>query len=233
MIGNINTRRGAWRTLSAAGLVAGALLAVAPGAFAGECPADKRGVDVRKPVTHKPKDVTDKVLAAIDLSKEKVALKDHGVEDVEQHELGRECGHEPREVLAGPNDPDSSDAGRPTGWPDQGSTDLILLAERAGGAFADIAGSSRGKQRITKDLPVVRREAKRSEEGSLEAANWMGRREQVIAHLLRIDAELPQVVRGTEARDAPSDHDRRARGGHRGTAAVSWISTRRPGSGSS
>ena len=77
MIGNINTRRGAWRTFSAAGLVAGALLAAAPGAFAGECPADKRGVDVRKPVTHKPKDVTDKVLAAIDLSKEKVALKDH------------------------------------------------------------------------------------------------------------------------------------------------------------
>jgi quercetin dioxygenase-like cupin family protein len=39
-------------------------------AFAGECPADKRGVDVTKPVTVAAKDVTDNVLASIDVAKE-------------------------------------------------------------------------------------------------------------------------------------------------------------------
>ena len=54
-----------------------ALLLGANAAIAGECPADKRGVDVTKPSTVAAKDVTDKLLASIDLSKEKVALADH------------------------------------------------------------------------------------------------------------------------------------------------------------
>jgi len=45
-------------------------------AKAGECPADKMGMDVTKPSTMAAKDVTDKVLASIDLSKEPAAIKD-------------------------------------------------------------------------------------------------------------------------------------------------------------
>jgi quercetin dioxygenase-like cupin family protein len=56
-------------------LVAGLCLA-AP-AFAGECPADKMKTDAVKAVNHGPKGVSDKVLAAIDLSKEKVAVAGH------------------------------------------------------------------------------------------------------------------------------------------------------------
>lgn len=61
------------RTFAATTLILGAFIAPA---FAGECPADKMKADAVKPVTHGPKGVTDKVLASIDLSKEKVALKD-------------------------------------------------------------------------------------------------------------------------------------------------------------
>ncbi|MCC7276654.1 MAG: cupin domain-containing protein [Alphaproteobacteria bacterium] len=61
------------RTLAAAG----AVLALGAGAAAaGECPADKLGVDVTKPGTSMPKDVSDKVLAAIDLSKEPAMVQD-------------------------------------------------------------------------------------------------------------------------------------------------------------
>ena len=49
---------------------------IAP-ALAGECPADKMKADAVKPVNYGPKDVTDKVLATIDLSKEKVAINGH------------------------------------------------------------------------------------------------------------------------------------------------------------
>ena len=49
---------------------------IAP-AFAGECPADKMKADAVKPVNYGPKGVTDKVLATIDLSTEKVALNGH------------------------------------------------------------------------------------------------------------------------------------------------------------
>jgi quercetin dioxygenase-like cupin family protein len=63
------------RGLAAAAALAG--IAFAPAAFAGSCPADKMIADSTKPVTHKPHAVTDKLLAAIDLSKEKVALKGH------------------------------------------------------------------------------------------------------------------------------------------------------------
>ena len=54
-----------------------ATMLAASAALAGQCPADKRGVDVTKPSTAAAKDVTDNVLASIDLSKEKVALADH------------------------------------------------------------------------------------------------------------------------------------------------------------
>jgi quercetin dioxygenase-like cupin family protein len=62
------------RTLIASTLIVAGLSAPA---FAGECPADKTKADSVKPVSHGPKGVTDKVLAAIDLSKEKVSLNGH------------------------------------------------------------------------------------------------------------------------------------------------------------
>lgn len=57
-----------------AAALAGALLA-GP-AIAGECPADKVNPGFRTSGETRPKGVTDTVLAAIDLSKEKVGLKD-------------------------------------------------------------------------------------------------------------------------------------------------------------
>ncbi|MGE0734013.1 MAG: cupin domain-containing protein [Alphaproteobacteria bacterium] len=66
-----------WRGLSAAAILAGGLALTATGASAGECPANMMRVDATKPVMTPAKDVTDKVLASIDLSKEKVALNGH------------------------------------------------------------------------------------------------------------------------------------------------------------
>jgi quercetin dioxygenase-like cupin family protein len=63
--------------LALATVVSLATVVTATAALAGQCPADKRGVDVTKPSTAAAKDVTDKVLASIDLAKEKVALADH------------------------------------------------------------------------------------------------------------------------------------------------------------
>ena len=57
------------RVLATVGIVAGAL-SFASTASAGECPSDKRIKDYTKPVTHAAKDVTDKVIGMIDLSKE-------------------------------------------------------------------------------------------------------------------------------------------------------------------
>jgi hypothetical protein len=57
--------------------IAGTMAVLSTAAMAGECPADKMGVDVTKPGTTANKDATDKVLATIDLSQEKVALADH------------------------------------------------------------------------------------------------------------------------------------------------------------
>ena len=51
-------------------LLASALVFGVSAAQAGECPMDKRGVDVTKMVNFGPKDVTDKVLATIDVAKE-------------------------------------------------------------------------------------------------------------------------------------------------------------------
>lgn len=68
-----------WRTLSLAGIVAGAMALGATAAFAGECPAGKMVSDGQgqKDAGMAAKDVTDTVLASTDLSKEMVALPDH------------------------------------------------------------------------------------------------------------------------------------------------------------
>ncbi|HSD34400.1 MAG TPA: cupin domain-containing protein [Alphaproteobacteria bacterium] len=64
------TSRTALRSLAAAGVFAGALAMTAGVALAGECPADKVGINVTKPGATEPKDVKDTVLASIDLGKE-------------------------------------------------------------------------------------------------------------------------------------------------------------------
>jgi quercetin dioxygenase-like cupin family protein len=61
------------RGLCAAALLTSAFLVAAP-ASAGECPADKVSPGFRTSGETKPQGVTDTVLAAIDLSKEKVNL---------------------------------------------------------------------------------------------------------------------------------------------------------------
>jgi len=65
------------RGLSAAAIVAGAM-AFGGAAFAGECPAGKMVADGKGQADQSmaAKDVTDNVLASIDLSKEMVAAKD-------------------------------------------------------------------------------------------------------------------------------------------------------------
>ena len=72
-----NGRRARWQSVSLAALAAASFTVLANTAQAGECPADKRGVDVTKPSTAAAKDVTDKVLGSIDLAKEKIGLADH------------------------------------------------------------------------------------------------------------------------------------------------------------
>ena len=61
--------------LAAAAAIAG--MALASVAMANECPVNKRGVDVTKPGPMTSTSVTDDVLAAIDLSNQKLALADH------------------------------------------------------------------------------------------------------------------------------------------------------------
>jgi quercetin dioxygenase-like cupin family protein len=59
-------------TLKAVSLVGTLLLGAAfvtPSAMAGECPADKVGADAMKPGATMPKDVTDTIIASIDLAK--------------------------------------------------------------------------------------------------------------------------------------------------------------------
>jgi quercetin dioxygenase-like cupin family protein len=63
------------KTVVAAAAIALAA-SLAGAAFAGECPADKRATDVTKPGAAASKEVSDVVLAAVDLSKEKAALPD-------------------------------------------------------------------------------------------------------------------------------------------------------------
>jgi quercetin dioxygenase-like cupin family protein len=76
MTNNSGNRSMSGRLLaSAAGAIGG--IAIASVALAGECPADKRGVDVTKPGPTAPDGVTDTVLVATDLSTEKLALPEH------------------------------------------------------------------------------------------------------------------------------------------------------------
>ena len=68
-----------WRKVAIAAVVTAAGIATVSTAMAGECPADKIVADGKgQPMgATEPKDVTDTVLAMIDLSKEKVQADDH------------------------------------------------------------------------------------------------------------------------------------------------------------
>ena len=68
-----------WRTLSLAGVIAGAMAVGATTSFAGECPASKVVADGQgqNDAGKAAQDVPDTVLASIDLSKEMVAANDH------------------------------------------------------------------------------------------------------------------------------------------------------------
>jgi quercetin dioxygenase-like cupin family protein len=63
------------RRLVLAVVTAGSTLIGISAAVAGGCPADQMKADVRKPVAHAAKGVTDKTLAAIDLEKEPANIK--------------------------------------------------------------------------------------------------------------------------------------------------------------
>ncbi len=60
-----------------AGVLAGCLVAFATAATAGECPAGKVTTDGQKPGATAHKDVAEKLLGQIDLSKEKIAVAGH------------------------------------------------------------------------------------------------------------------------------------------------------------
>ncbi len=68
-----------WRKVAIAAVVTAAGIATASTAIAGECPADKVVADGKgQPMgATQPKDVTDNVLAAIDLSNENIKADDH------------------------------------------------------------------------------------------------------------------------------------------------------------
>lgn len=74
MLKRITNRRTFGRGLVIGGMIAGSV-ALAPSAFAGECPADKQGANAREPATFAAKGVTDTVLAANDLADEAPKLK--------------------------------------------------------------------------------------------------------------------------------------------------------------
>jgi quercetin dioxygenase-like cupin family protein len=63
--------------LSVAGVLSGAFLLGATAASAGECPADKVTTNGQKAGATAHKDVSEKLLGQIDLSKEKVAVSGH------------------------------------------------------------------------------------------------------------------------------------------------------------
>ena len=63
------------QTLIKTGALGALCLAAIPAlAVAGACPADKTGVDLRKPDSHAAKGVTDTVLTSIDVAKEPIAI---------------------------------------------------------------------------------------------------------------------------------------------------------------
>jgi quercetin dioxygenase-like cupin family protein len=68
-----------WRRVAIAAIISAAGIATVSTAMAGECPADKIVADGKgQPMgATEPKDVTDNVLAMIDLSKENVKADDH------------------------------------------------------------------------------------------------------------------------------------------------------------
>lgn len=76
MIREFESRRVCWRNLGLTALILGGLSIVGASAQAGECPADKQGVDLTEPTDVAAKDVTDMVLGAIDLEKEPAAIDD-------------------------------------------------------------------------------------------------------------------------------------------------------------
>lgn len=64
------------KTLAGGGIIAGGLL-LSGAAFAGSCPADQVRANAHTSGPSAHKQVTDKVVASIDLGKEKVALNGH------------------------------------------------------------------------------------------------------------------------------------------------------------
>lgn len=66
-----------WKRLALVGLTAAAF-AIGTTAMAGECPANQRVADGKgqKPGPTAPKDVTDKIIAMTDLTKEQLGIKD-------------------------------------------------------------------------------------------------------------------------------------------------------------
>jgi quercetin dioxygenase-like cupin family protein len=75
MLNCITGGQGIGRTIILAGIAVGSVLGGASSALAGSCPAGKMKADVRQPVSHAGKGVTDAVLAAIDLEKEPANIK--------------------------------------------------------------------------------------------------------------------------------------------------------------
>ena len=70
------TGRTVWHSLFAAGIVAGTAFTMLSPASAGECPADKRGLDVMKMDATPAKGVSDNMLAAINLADEPTKIQD-------------------------------------------------------------------------------------------------------------------------------------------------------------
>ncbi|MGE5203432.1 MAG: cupin domain-containing protein [Acidobacteriota bacterium] len=75
MISNTTRAPALWRSLSMAAVVLGGLTLAAGAASAGECPADKMGVNVTKADKTPAKGVTDTVLSSIDLAKEPAKIQ--------------------------------------------------------------------------------------------------------------------------------------------------------------
>ena len=69
--------KSSWTALTVADALSSVLLFGITAASAGECPVDKVTADGQKPGATAHKDVTEKLLDQIDLSKEKVAVADH------------------------------------------------------------------------------------------------------------------------------------------------------------
>ncbi len=71
------SRNGFYRALAVAGLLSSSLGLMSASAYAGTCPADKVTTDGQMAGATAHKQVTDKVIASIDLAQEAPNLKDH------------------------------------------------------------------------------------------------------------------------------------------------------------